>query len=190
MKPRHPTRPEYDQAKAEWARTLEHFGQPRPLVPREHFAIERAVAQHGFDAVRQALMGARHEPKTERFDPAEYVNLDRVLLTKNFLRFVGLGAKQDARLKQLAERKAMQEEIAADVPEELPPADPARVAKIVEQAFGKNAMPGKPVRCQGAHEEGKQVSSIEQDLGPQRFRVTRFECRVCGAVFSKTERIA
>lgn len=82
------------KACGEFGRTLAHFGQPRGLLEAEKFAIGRAIQVHGFEAVLMALIGARFEPKSDRFDPADWVNLDRYLMAKNFKRFVGLGAKQ------------------------------------------------------------------------------------------------
>ena len=89
------------QACQEYERTLDYFKQTRRLLECEKMALGRAIQAHGLEALLMALVGAKHEPKTERFDPADWVNLDRYLVTKNFKRFVGLGAKHIQRKQEL-----------------------------------------------------------------------------------------
>lgn len=88
-------------ARSELLQTLTHFRQARPLLAAEDTALARAIQAHGIEAVKMALIGARLEPRTDKFDPADWFSLDRVLLAKNFKRFVGLGARQLNQLSKL-----------------------------------------------------------------------------------------
>ena len=73
--------------------TLRFFKQGRTLLDTERMAIGRAIQAHGVKAVEFALCGARHEPKSEKFNPADWVDLNRYLDPKNFKRFLGYGVK-------------------------------------------------------------------------------------------------
>lgn len=80
-----------------WGRTLEHFKQPRPLIPGEDSQIGRAIQRFGAPSVELALIGIRHEKKSEQpggFDPSQHVHLKRILDQEKFARFVGLGAAE------------------------------------------------------------------------------------------------
>ena len=109
-----------------WEKTLTYFKQPRVITIRERMTIERAILREGVGPVLHALLGARFEPKNESFDPADHVSLDRVLLHKNFLRFVGLGARQEAR----AQRRELAP-VAVQNDEPGAPADPERVRALM-----------------------------------------------------------
>lgn len=100
-----------------WLKTLEHFKQPRPLIPGEDLKIGRAIHDRrwGAPSVELALIGARHEPKSEQpggFDPAKHLSLDRILDPEKFARFVGLGAAEAE--KRRAKLGGMRAEVRAD----------------------------------------------------------------------------
>jgi 5-methylcytosine-specific restriction protein A len=86
-----------------WQKTLEHYKQPRPLIPGEDVQIARAIQRWGKDAVELALIGIRHEKKSDSpggFDPSQHVSLNRVLDPERFARFVGLGAAEVERKRK------------------------------------------------------------------------------------------
>lgn len=75
--------------------TLRHFGQRRTLLETEKLAIGRAIQQYkSAKGVELALIGARYEPRSEKFNPADWVDLNRYLDPKNFKRFMGYGVKR------------------------------------------------------------------------------------------------
>lgn len=45
----------------------------------EELEITRALQSQGFEIVELALFGARHEEKTQSFDPGKHVSIRRVL---------------------------------------------------------------------------------------------------------------
>lgn len=83
-----------------WLDTLSHFkAGRRNLLAEEQTQIVRAVQRCGSDsAVKFALIGARYEPKTEKFDPAHFLKLSRILGPEHFNRFINLGIQAEHRL--------------------------------------------------------------------------------------------
>lgn len=84
---------EIEECVTEFRETLRFFKQGRTLLDVEKFAIGRAIQSHGVAAVKLALSGARYEPGSEKFKPADWVDLNRYLDPKNFKRFIGYGVK-------------------------------------------------------------------------------------------------
>ena len=118
-----------------WLGTLEHFGIKRALNPREELEIARNVQKYGAEYVELALYGARWEPKTETFDPKNFVSLRRVFGRDKqgfdlIDRFVNLGAPK--RQHENHERARMESQSTAEGVERT---DPARVREILAGAF-------------------------------------------------------
>lgn len=84
---------EIEEASAVYRETLRHFKQARALLESERLAIGRAIQANGVGAVKLALLGPRTEPRSEKFNPADWVDLNRYLDSKNFKRFLGYGVK-------------------------------------------------------------------------------------------------
>lgn len=78
----------------EYKKTLAFFGIRRGIRLFDETAIARAIVQHGGDAefVKLAIMGARVEKPNEKYNPAEYCSLGRILDPKKIERFANLGA--------------------------------------------------------------------------------------------------
>lgn len=84
-----------------WLETLRHFKTPRTnILTDEQTLIVRAVQRAGSaKAVAFALRGLQHEAKSEEYNPANFVNLGRVLDPKHFNRFMNLGIQAEHRLR-------------------------------------------------------------------------------------------
>ncbi len=80
----------------EWRETLEHFGIQRNLIPGEDLEIGRAVQRYGAANVILAFRGARKQKKSPKWDPAEFVNLNKYLDKTAFNRLVNLGAGKES----------------------------------------------------------------------------------------------
>lgn len=114
-----------------WRVTLRSFGITRSLNPREEHEIGRAIQRWGVEMVELALFGARLEPKTEHFDPANYVCLRRVF---------GKDKHGSDLIENHANRgsKKRRNEVPAkaeDPKEETYVTDPNRVREILKKAF-------------------------------------------------------
>jgi hypothetical protein len=83
-----------EEAAEVFRETLRHFGQGRSLLGTEKLQIGRAIQQHGLPAVKLVLVGAKHDPGSEKFRPADWVDLNRYLSAKNFQRLLGYGARK------------------------------------------------------------------------------------------------
>lgn len=79
-----------------WLDTLKHFGVSRSLNQYEDVLIARAIQRHGVDSVVRAMIGARHEPKTDNFDPAQHVSLTRILGHKHFDKNLNRGIRAES----------------------------------------------------------------------------------------------
>lgn len=84
---------EINQVTETWKGTLRHFGMGRTLLPIEQVQIARAIQAYGAKAVSLALLGARSEPRSESFNPANFLSLTRIFEHKNFQRFLNLGTE-------------------------------------------------------------------------------------------------
>jgi hypothetical protein len=71
--------------------TLKHFGISKTALLADHGSIARAIQRFGFERVRAALVGARFEEKTERFNPAKHYSLARILDHRKLEKFENLG---------------------------------------------------------------------------------------------------
>ena len=105
-KPPKPPEGAVGQAAKIWLGTLESFGVDRKhLGNGEDIALLRAIQAHGPDEVALALEGARYEPKTETYDPADRPRLERILGLKMFTTFADLGRKaRVGKIKKPAEK--------------------------------------------------------------------------------------
>lgn len=92
-KPAPLTREDIHECEEVWKETLRKFKTGRSLLPDEQTQIGRAIQRYGKKAVILALEGARHEKKSESFDPSQFATLKRVLDEKNFTRFLNLGVQ-------------------------------------------------------------------------------------------------
>lgn len=85
----------YTECLDEYALTLERYAISKD--PRaDELDLLRLLKVHGYEQTRLALIGARFEPRTDKFDPAKYFSLRRIAEPKNFSRFVNLGAQQQS----------------------------------------------------------------------------------------------
>jgi hypothetical protein len=83
-----------------WRETLAHFRMGRStLLEAEHLLITRAIQKHGAPAVRFALIGARLQKKSDTFDPAKFVNLERYLSRERFQDLMNAGVAEFHRTK-------------------------------------------------------------------------------------------
>lgn len=82
-----------------WLATLDHFKSGRKnILAYEQEQLVRAVQRVGSaTAVRFALIGARFEPKDERFDPSKFLKVARIVDKDNFDRFMNLGIQDQNR---------------------------------------------------------------------------------------------
>lgn len=80
-----------------WLDTLAFYKAARPqLSPQEQLEIVRAIQRQGSaKAVLYALRGARCEPKSEKFNPADFLKIERILDAKNISRFLNLGIQAE-----------------------------------------------------------------------------------------------
>jgi hypothetical protein len=128
-----------EACKRTWLDTLQHFKTGRTALGlKEETLIARAITEHGAEFVDLALYGARFEPATDQFKPAEHVSLTRVLFEDRngkikIDRFVNLGSQ--ARSKRAAKAIPLPQ---VEPAPELPPADPERVRELLASyGFGK-----------------------------------------------------
>lgn len=79
----------------EYRRTLEHFGIARKFHQFDDLIVGRFIGQYGGDVeyIKTAIIGARSEPVTERFNPAKFLTLNRILDARKIERFVTLGSE-------------------------------------------------------------------------------------------------
>lgn len=90
-----------ERCKEAWRETLRHFKAGRTLLVTEEVTLGRAIQRWGAKAVELAIVGARHEPKTQEFDPGKNFSLSRILPVfdkaeirdKKFERFLNLGTQ-------------------------------------------------------------------------------------------------
>lgn len=74
-----------------WKQTLKSFGKLRELNPSEQTQIARAIQRYGYDYVSRALLGAKNEPKSEKYNPKDHVSLQRTLDPQKIEKFVNWG---------------------------------------------------------------------------------------------------
>lgn len=120
------------EAAGTWRDTLKYFGADRVILPHEHMTLGRAIQQYGKEAVIMALMGVRGQERSDRYNPAQYLSLNKVFDPRGFERFLNLGAQMTNARKKFDPPKDAQ-------PEE-PPADPEKVRSILAAA-GFRSMP-------------------------------------------------
>lgn len=136
----HPvTQSALDLCKAAWIGTLREFDQERNLIQAEELLIFEAIKLHGGEAVELALFGAAFEPSFDGWNPAEQVDIARVLLPERkpgvppkprIQKFVGWGAKERARRLQ-AEAAAREKEAAAAALNGTQAVDPEAAAEAL-----------------------------------------------------------
>jgi hypothetical protein len=115
----------------EWKLTLKHFQSSRNLIANEEMTLLRKIKQSGYENVIHALIGARHEPKTENFDPAKCLDLQRVL-GNQFMKNVSRGV-------QVENKKKRSHDLRNKIPKEKEfegrqKADPKRVRELLKCA--------------------------------------------------------
>lgn len=90
-------KPVIEECYAAWLDTLAFYKAGRPqLSPQEQLEIVRATQRQGSaKAVLYALHGARYEPKSEKFNPADFLKIERILDPKNINRFLNLGIQAE-----------------------------------------------------------------------------------------------
>jgi hypothetical protein len=116
-----------------WKKTLETLGIRRSINIREEMEIGRAVQKWGAEFVELALFGARHEPKTEHFDPRNFVSLRRIFGKDKqghdlIDRFANLGSQKRRPIPSV--------QVKPVIPEENYTTDPARIKELLGKAFG------------------------------------------------------
>lgn len=67
-----------------WKATLAHFKADRAVNAQERLRIGQALQRLDEGDLLLALEGARYEQKYDGFDPAQHVNIDRVLLPNKY----------------------------------------------------------------------------------------------------------
>lgn len=133
----HPVTVEHKKlAFAVWMKTLETCGVPAEIAPHEEIEIGRAIQRWGFETVALALLGARHEPKTDKFDPKGHVSLRRVFgKDRNgqdrFGDFVNWGRRARAQAKAESEKKVIQRQEEETIANSS--TDRAKVQKLLGQ---------------------------------------------------------
>lgn len=129
------------KCKEAWTQTLRRFGIERNLIASEEVEIARAVQKHGADTVELALYGAGFEPRTERFDPKNFVRISRVLRPdprgeERIDRFVNLGSQQRAKDLQARDtRRAIEAVRTRENADEWAEQDPAKVREILNNVM-------------------------------------------------------
>ncbi len=84
-----------------WRGTLQHFKMDRTLLESEVFQIAQAIQRKkSHKAVAFALEGARFEPKDDRYNPADFLSLSRILDAEKFDRFMNLGVAEEHRRRK------------------------------------------------------------------------------------------
>lgn len=88
---------ELDLCYQAWLETLAFYKAGRAkLLPAEQLEIVRTTQRQGnATAVLYALRGARYEPKTEKFNPADFLKINRILAPEQFNRFMNLGIQAE-----------------------------------------------------------------------------------------------
>lgn len=120
--------------------TLRHFKQGRTLTPSESHRIGQAIQANSAKAVELALIGARYETKSEKFNPEDWVDLTRYLSPKNFTRLLGLGTRATNRVdaKALTITKSVVEIEPRSDNEELEAAEAREKISKLLSPFGKS----------------------------------------------------
>lgn len=121
------------ECKEAWGAALKHHKAERMLLASEELAIGRAIQRFGAEAVRLALLGAKHEPSSEAFNPSHHLSLARVFDPQKFERFVSLGAQARKKL----ETRALVAAQSAGDEEPGVPVDPEKVRALMDRALGR-----------------------------------------------------
>lgn len=81
----------------EYRKTLDHFRIKRGTRIFDELEIARAIAQWkgDYEFVRLAIVGARVERQSDRFNPAEFCSLARILDPKKIEKFANLGSQSE-----------------------------------------------------------------------------------------------
>lgn len=87
------SRENLDRAFGVWLESLKTMKAGRAnLLPPEERHITAAIQRYGVNAVVMALQGVPRAPKTD-FDSSWFLDVGRVLNSKNFMRFMNLGVQ-------------------------------------------------------------------------------------------------
>lgn len=79
----------------EYSTTLAYFKIPGSPSLRSETQIARLGARWGFQDLRLAIVGMRDEARSDKYNPADHVSIDRLGDEKNFEKFRNLGAKHE-----------------------------------------------------------------------------------------------
>jgi hypothetical protein len=83
-----------------WKETLAHF-EVDSIGFGDDLQIKRWADDKGYDQVRLALIGARHEPATKTFDPKNYISLSRILNQRHFQTNVNRGIQNKPKKREV-----------------------------------------------------------------------------------------
>lgn len=127
-----------------WNATLAAMKLPRKATEHEKQVIFRAVKNaHAFGGIEQidlALYGARHEPKSEDYDPKDYADAARVLEPNKkgkslFTKFIGWGSTGRAQAQAKKEKPAALKPVEGEAPN----------PEVVRQLIGQWSRGVKPM---------------------------------------------
>lgn len=147
------TREQIAEAHRVWGDSVEAMGSRRmPLNPSQERVLQSAIGSLGFETVCLALEGQRYEARTEKFNPAEHLSLERVLTKDRHtgkshwekLAHLALERREKANRKRQADEEfqKMREEFIAPEAAMTPEDIHERMQQIKEQIAKNQAMPG------------------------------------------------
>jgi hypothetical protein len=124
---RPPTGASQKMCEAVWVESLAAMGHVRSLTSQEQRLIFMALRRETPETVQQALLGARYEPKIadSDWDPARAPDIARILGDPNdhrkpssVAKFVGYALKRETKPKSFLERRAEEERMRQQQPQE------------------------------------------------------------------------
>lgn len=111
---------EVEECKTVWLGTLKHW---RPKIDSIGFNDDvdllRAIQSYGVQRVKNALVGARLEPKADNFDPGEHLTLRRVFGPKMFDKLERLGQETAHKTEANSELAKEMEKLEAHMKREM-----------------------------------------------------------------------
>jgi len=90
---------------------LTHHGQARSMYGGEDLEILRYIKSKGKEAVLLAIIGAKYEKSTDKFNPSDWLHLGRIFGEKQFNKFVNQGA----RCKNISDKRKKKDELRKQV---------------------------------------------------------------------------
>lgn len=103
-----------------WEACLAKHKRRRKAFRLDQVKISQAIDTYGEEAVDLAIVGATHEPVSDKFNPSQYLSLSRIFHPEKIERFINIGAAytekcMKEKLKEELDQKRLEEEAMEEV---------------------------------------------------------------------------